>query len=82
MYLDIVNSLNQDEVNYDEYEPFFKYIQQIFPQYQESLIKSIDNLKNICIKNSQLELAIENLDVEIIEIVNIFGNLLKIASNI
>lgn len=79
IYLDIVDGLNQKEVNYNEYEPFFNYINQIFPQYQENLIKSIDNLKNIGINNSKLDLAIMNLDNEISEIINTFANLLKIA---
>ena len=79
MYLDIVDSLNQKEVNYNEYEPFFKYINQIFPQYQESLVKSIGNLKNIGIGNSELDQAIADLDNAIMEIVNTFTNLLKIA---
>lgn len=79
MYLDIVDSLNQKEVNYNEYEPFFKYITQIFPQYQESLVKSIGNLKNIGIDNSELDQAIADLDNAIMEIVNTFTNLLKIA---
>ena len=81
IYLDIVDSLNQKEVNYNEYEPFFNYINQIFPQYQESLIKSIDNLKNIGIDNSKLDIAIMNLDNEISEIVNTFANFLKIAAS-
>ena len=80
IYLDIVDSLNQKEVNYNEYEPFFKYINQIFSQYQESLIKNIDNLKNIGINNPKLDLAIMNLDNEISEIVSTFANLLKIAT--
>lgn len=42
----------------------------------------MDNLKNIEIKNSQLKLAIENLDTEIMKIVNIFAKLLKIANKI
>ena len=79
MYLDIVDSLNQKEVNYNEYEPFFKYINQIFPLYQESLVKSIGNLKNIGIDNSKLDQAIADLDNAIMEIVNTFTNLLKIA---
>lgn len=79
MYLDIVDSLNQKEVNYNEYELFFKYINQIFPQYRESLVKSIDNLKNIGIDNSELDQAIADLDNAIMEIVNTFTNLLKIA---
>ena len=79
IYLDIVDGLNQKEVNYNEYEPFFNYINQIFPQYQENLIKSIDNLKNIGINNSKLDLAIMNLDNVISEIINTFANLLKIA---
>lgn len=79
MYLDIVDSLNQKEVNYNEYEPFFKYINHIFPQYQESLVKSIGNLKNIGIDNSELDQAIADLDNAIMEIVNTFTNLLKIA---
>lgn len=79
MYLDIVDSLNQKEVNYNEYEPFFKYINQIFPQHRESLVKSIDNLKNIGIDNSELDQAIADLDNAIMEIVNTFTNLLKIA---
>ena len=79
IYLDIVDSLNQKKVNNNEYEAFLNYIIQIFPQYQESLIKSIDNLKNIGINNSKLDLAIMNLDNEISKIINTFTNLLKIA---
>ena len=81
IYLDTVNGLNQSEVNYNEYEVFFKYINQIFPQYQESLKKSIDNLKNIGIENKNLKNAIKKLDCEIVKIITIFDNLLKIANS-
>lgn len=81
IYLDTVNGLNQSEVNYNEYEVFFKYINQIFPQYQESLKKSIDNLKNIGIENKNLKNAIKKLDCEIAKIITVFDNLLKIANS-
>ena len=45
MYLDIVDSLNQKKLITMNMNHFFKYINQIFPQYQESLVKSIGNLK-------------------------------------
>ena len=63
LYLDIVDDLNQDEVNLNEYYLFFANGKQTFPQYIE-VLKSIDN--------EELESAVNSL-------LNVFENLNKIA---
>ena len=63
LYLDIVDDLNQDEVNLNEYYLFFANGKQAFPQYIDAL-KSIDN--------DELESSVKSL-------LNVFENLNKIA---
>ena len=63
LYLDIVDDLNQDEVNLNEYYLFFANGKQAFPQYIEAL-KSIDN---------------EELESSVNSLLNVFENLNKIA---
>lgn len=63
LYLDIVDDLNQDEVNLNEYYLFFANGKQTFPQYIE-VLKGIDN--------DELESAVNSL-------LNVFENLNKIA---
>ena len=63
LYLDIVDDLNQDEVNLNEYYLFFANGKQAFPQYIEAL-KSINN--------DELESSVNSL-------LNVFENLNKIA---
>ena len=63
LYKDIVDDLNQEEVNLNEYYLFFQNGKQTFPQYIE-VLGNIDN--------SELEDCLDNL-------VNVFRNLNKIA---
>ena len=63
LYLDIVDDLNQEEVNLNEYYLFFANGKQAFPQYIEAL-KSIDN---------------EELESSVNSLLNVFENLNKIA---
>ena len=63
LYLDIVDDLNQNEVNLNEYYLFFANGKQTFPQYIE-VLKGIDN--------NELESAVNSL-------LNVFENLNKIA---
>lgn len=63
LYLDIVDDLNQDEVNLNEYYLFFANGKQAFPQYIDAL-KSIDN---------------EELESSVNSLLNVFENLNKIA---
>ena len=63
IYLDIVDDLNQDEVNLNEYYLFFANGKQTFPQYIEAL-KSINN---------------EELESSVNSLLNVFENLNKIA---
>ena len=63
IYLDIVDDLNQDEVNLNEYFLFFANGKQAFPQYIDAL-KSIDN---------------EELESSVNSLLNVFENLNKIA---
>ena len=63
LYLDIVDDLNQDEVNLNEYYLFFANGKQAFPQYIDAL-KSIDN---------------EELESSVNSLLNVFKNLNKIA---
>ena len=63
IYLDIVDDLNQDEVNLNEYYLFFANGKQAFPQYIEAL-QSINN---------------EELESSVNSLLNVFENLNKIA---
>ena len=63
LYEDIVNDLNQDEINLNEYYLFFKNGKQVFPQY-------ISVLGNI--EETELKDIINSL-------INIFSNLNKIS---
>ena len=63
MYEDVLNDLNQDEVNFGEYYPFFENGKQTFPQLIDALGK-IDN---------------EELNYAVLKIISIFSNLNKIA---
>lgn len=63
LYEDILDDLNQDEVNFGEYYPFFENGKQTFPQYIE-VLGSIEN---------------ENFTEPINKLINIFNNLNKIA---
>lgn len=63
LYHDIVNDLNQDEVNLNEYYMFFENGKQAFPQF-------IDALGSI--ENSELDESVNAL-------LKVFNNLNKIA---
>ena len=63
LYKEIVEDLNQDEVNINEYYLFFSNGKQIFPQYIEHLGK-IDETE---------------LESEITSLIRVFSNLNKIA---
>lgn len=63
LYHDIVNDLNQDEVNLNEYYMFFENGKQVFPQF-------IDALGSI--ENSELDESVNAL-------LKVFNNLNKIA---
>ena len=62
-YKDVVNDLNQEEVNFGEYYPFFENGKQTFPQYINAL-KEIEN---------------DELDEVVKKLINIFNNLNRIA---
>lgn len=63
VYSEIVDDLNQDEVNLNEYYLFFQNGKQVFPQY-------IEELGNI--KDYELQESVDKL-------LNVFSNLNKIA---
>lgn len=63
LYDDIVNDLNQDEIQFNDYYMFFQNGKQMFPQYIENL-KSIEN---------------EEINDYINSLINIFENLNRIA---
>jgi len=63
LYNDIVDDLNQDEVNLNEYYMFFQNGKQTFPQYIE-MLGSVEN---------------ESLEEVIGDLMNVFNNLNKIA---
>lgn len=63
LYQDIVDDLNQEEVNINEYYMFFQNGKQTFPQYIETLES---------IGNDELEDVVNLL-------INVFNNLNKIA---
>jgi len=63
LYEDIVNDLNQDEINLNEYYLFFENGKQVFPQY-------ISVLGNI--EETELKDIINSL-------INVFSNLNKIS---
>lgn len=63
LYMEIVDDLNNDEVNINEYYLFFQNGRQVFPQYIE-VLGSIENVEIQEVVNSLL---------------NVFTNLNKIA---
>ena len=63
LYKDIVEDLNQEEVNLNEYYLFFQNGKQTFPQY----IEMLGSIKN------------ESLEEVIGKLMNVFNNLNKIA---
>lgn len=63
LYEDILQDLDQDEVNFGEYYPFFENGKQSFPEY----IKILGSIEN------------EDLTESINKLINIFNNLNKIA---
>ena len=63
LYKDIVDDLNQEEVNLNEYHLFFQNGKQTFPQYIE-VLGNIDN---------------PELEECLCDLVNVFNNLNKIA---
>lgn len=62
-YEDVINDLNQEEVNFTEYYPFFENGKQTFPQYI-SILGEIENVE---------------LNETVLKLINIFSNLNKIA---
>lgn len=63
LYTDIINDLNNEDTQFNEYYLFFQNGKQMFPQYIETL-KSIDNIE---------------IEDEINSLINVFMNLNKIA---
>lgn len=63
LYEDIINDLNQDEIQFNDYYLFFENGKNVFPQYIETL-KEIEN-----------EEIKENVD----SLINLFENLNKIS---
>ena len=66
-FRDAVNDLNQEEVNYNDYELFFKNGKNSFPEYINILKETVDKTDNDDIKHSLKSL------------INTFTNLNKIA---
>ena len=64
LYMDIDDDLNQDEINFNEYYPFFEYVNLKFPQYINDLMK---------IKN-------EKVNDALIELIGILTDLNKLAT--
>ena len=44
-YNDIVDDLSQDEINVNEYQPFFEHVDEVFPAYESQLNDGIAGLK-------------------------------------
>lgn len=63
LYQDIINDLNQEEIQFNEYYLFFENGKNTFPQYVETLKE---------IKNDEIK---DNIN----SIINVFENLNKIA---
>ena len=63
LYEYILHDLDQDEVNFGEYYPFFENGKQTFPEY----ISALGTIEN------------EKLEEPISKLINIFNNLNKIA---
>lgn len=64
LYEDIINDLNQEEIQLNDYYLFFENGKIVFPQYIETLNET---------KNEEIKDSIDSL-------INIFTNLNKIAS--
>lgn len=69
-FADCVSDLNLDEVNYGDYELFFKNTKNSFPQYINILKETLDDNDN-----DELKPSLESL-------INTFTNLNKIAEGL
>ena len=65
LYEEIIDDLNQDEINLNEYCPFFEYIKLNFPSYIE-ILKSIEN---------------KELNENIIALIDVFSKFYRLSEN-
>ena len=82
LYSDIESDLNKDEIILDSYEPFFKHVQETFPQASKDLEQGIKGIQEaVSIATGPLDYAVADL-VEIVnEILAIFTDIYSISCN-
>lgn len=79
---DIKSDLNQEEINLDDYEPFFKHVQETFPKSCKDLEDGIKGIqKSVQIATGKLDYVVADLTQIIDEIQSIFTNIYSISSN-
>ena len=65
LYEEITDDLNQDEINLNEYYPFFEYVKLNFPKYIE-ILKSLEN---------------KELNENIISLIGVFSKFYRLSEN-
>ncbi len=79
---DINSDLNQSEINLDDYEPFFKHVQETFPKSCKDLEASINGIqKALQTTTESLSQIISDLLETINNILEIFNDIYSISSN-
>lgn len=82
LYADIQSDLNAKEIRLDDYEPFFKHVQETFPQSSKDLEQGIKGIQeSVSISTGQLDYAVADLAEIIDQIVAVFTDIYSIASN-
>ncbi|MDO5848718.1 MAG: hypothetical protein Q4P18_04225 [Methanobrevibacter sp.] len=82
LYADIESDLNSKEINLNDYEPFFKHVQETFPQSSIDLEKGIKGIQDaVQIATGPLDYAVADLAQIIDEILATFTALYSLSCN-
>lgn len=65
LYEDISNDLSQEEININEYDPFFENGMVMFPEYTKSIDEAVENADD-----ENLKAALNNLSGIFIKLIN------------
>ena len=79
-YNDIVDDLSQDEINVNEYQPFFEHVDEVFPAYESQLNDGIAGLKeSIGGVNPKIDNELDELEELLNKTGEIFNKILKLS---
>lgn len=82
LYADIQSDLNAEEIMLDDYEPFFKHVQETFPKSSKDLDQGIKGIEDaVSIATGQLDYAVADLVQIINQILVIFTDIYSISCN-